>query len=679
LSTSQPTGSLTTALRHAVRLLASKPGLAEAQAREILAAVPGNPQALLILARARAAQDDWSGARDVLGVLCRSHPTDAGAQAELGAVLGRLGDTPGAIVALERAVTLSPKLAGAWRELGDQRLLGGDAKGADEAYAQHILASANDPHLLEAARALCENRLAVAERLLRDFLKQHPTDVAAIRMLAETGSRLGRYEDAENLLARCLELAPNFRMARQNYATVLYRQNKAMEAIAEADRLLDEEPDNPGFRALKAAALGQVGDYAQAVLNYEQLLKTHPGQPKAWMSYGHALKALGRQKDCIDAYSRSVKLLPSLGEAWWSLANLKTLRFDGEDVAVMQAQLARSDLNDEDRWHLHFALGKALEDEGAWSESFRHYQEGNRLRRAALDYDADDITDHVRRSCAFFTREFFAGRSGWGSPAPDPILIVGLPRAGSTLVEQILASHSQVEGTMELPDIVSIARRLGGKLKRSDRSAYPEMLADLDSGAVNALGEEYLAHTQIYRRLGKPFFIDKMPNNFAHVGLIHLILPNAKIIDARRHPLACSFALFKQHFARGQGFSYSLDDIARYYTDYAALMAHFDAMLPGRMHRVLYEQLIDNFESEVRRLLDYCGLPFEESCLRFYENARPVRTASSEQVRLPIFTDSLHQWRHYEAWLEPLQTALAPVLSDYPAPASIREPAGNRH
>jgi predicted Zn-dependent protease len=666
-----PTGTLKTALEHAVRLLASRPDLAEAQAREILAVVPGNPQALIILARALAAQTDVQGARDILRDLCTSQPKDGVAQAELGSVLVRMGDTAGAIAALERAVALSPKLPGAWRELGDQRLLAGDAKGADDAYAQHILASANDPHLLEAARALCDNKLAIAERLLREFLKQHPTDVAAIRMLAETGSRLGRYEDAEKLLARCLELAPNFRMARQNYATVLYRQNKAAEAIAEADQLLAEEPDNPGFRALKAAALGQVGRYAEAVENYERLLRTHPNQPKAWMSYGHALKALGRQQDCVAAYRKSMALLPSLGEAWWSLANLKTLRLASEDIATMNAQLARSDLNEEDRWHLHFGLGKALEDEERYSESFSHYSEGNRLRRLALDYEADEITDHVQRSCALFTRGFFGQRDGWGSSAPDPIFIVGLPRAGSTLIEQILASHSQVEGTMELPDIVSIARRLGGKMKRSDASAYPEALAQLDSEEVRALGEEYLSRTRIHRHLGRPYFIDKMPNNFAHAGLIHLILPKAKIIDARRHPMACSFALFKQHFARGQGFSYSLDDIARYYTDYATLMAHFDSVLPGRVHRMSYERVVEDVEGEVRRLLDYCGLPFEESCLRFYENARPVRTASSEQVRLPIFTDSLDQWSHYEGWLGPLKTALAQVLSDYPGPRAF--------
>jgi len=660
-------------------MLVSRPDLAEAQAREILAVIPDNPQALLVLARARAAQGDVAAARDILRDVCGSHPKDAVAQVELGTLLARMGDTTGAIAALERAVVLSPKLAHAWRELGDQRFLAGDSKGADAAYAQHILVSANNPHLLEAARALCDNKLAVAEHLLRDFLRQYPTDVAAIRMLAETGSRLGRYEDAEKLLARCLELAPNFRMARQNYATVLYRQNKAVEAIAEADRLLADEPDNPGFRALKAAALGQIGEYGQAVENYERLLKTHPNQPKAWMSYGHALKALGRQNDCIAAYRRSVELLPSLGEAWWSLANLKTLRFTRDDLALMKAQLALPSANDEDRWHLYFALGKALEDEAAYAESFGHYLEGNRLRRLSLDYDADEITDHVKRSRAFFTREFFADRNGWGSPAPDPIFIVGLPRAGSTLIEQILASHSRVEGTMELPDIVSIARRLGGKFKRSDPSGYPEMLADLDSDAVEALGDEYLARTQVHRRLGRPNFIDKMPNNFAHAGLVHLILPKARIIDVRRHPLACSFALFKQHFARGQGFSYDLQDIARYYVDYAALMAHFDSVLPCRIHHVFYERLIEDVEGEVRRLLDYCGLPFEDSCLRFYENVRPVRTASSEQVRLPLFTDSLEQWRHYEAWLEPLKAALAPVLSDYPSPAGFGEMPRPRH
>jgi tetratricopeptide (TPR) repeat protein len=629
-----PTGSLATALAHAARLLGRRPELAEAQAREILAVVPRGPEALLILARALAAQ----------------------------------GKTEAAIATLLGATEIQPNAAQLWRELGDLQLPAGDAEGADAAYARHILASVNDPVLIEAARELCANRLAVAERLLRGFLKAHPTDVAAIRMLAETGARLGRYEDAENLLARCLELAPGFRIARQNYATVLYRQNKAAEAITETDLLLKDDPGNAGVRALKAAALGQIGEYAQAVTNYEKLLADQPAQPKAWMSYGHALKALGRQEDCIAAYRRSIALLPQLGEAWWSLANLKTFQFFADDISQMKAQLSREGLSAEDRWHLHFALGKALEDEQNYNESFTHYREGNRLRREKLDYDAADIGDHVARSRAFFTREFFAAREDTGCPAPDPIFIVGLPRSGSTLAEQILASHSAVEGTMELPDVVSIARQLGGKMKRSDVSAYPEMLAELDGEALRKLGEEYLSRTRIHRRLGRPHFIDKMPNNFAHAGLIHLILPNAKIIDVRRHPLACCFSLFKQHFARGQGFSYDLADIGRYYLDYTKLMAHFDSVLPGRIHRVCYEELVASPETEIRTLLAHCGLPFEAACLSFHTNPRPVRTASSEQVRRPIFVEGMEQWRNYEEWLEPLKTLLAPVLAVWPHP-----------
>jgi tetratricopeptide (TPR) repeat protein len=613
-TTTFSTRSLATALRHALRLLQTKPELAETQAREILLVHPLHPAAQTILAEARAAQ----------------------------------------------------ALPHAWRELGDFRRKAGDKKGADAAYANHISAATGDPQLLEAGRALAENRLAFAERMLRQYLKLYPTDIAAIRMLAETGSRLGRYEDAEKLLARCLEIAPRFTMARQNYATVLYRQNKAAEAIAQADILLADEPSNPGFRALKAAALGQIGEYGKAVAIYQLLLNDCPNEPKAWMSYGHSLRALGRQKDCVAAYRRSVALSPGLGEAWWSLANIKTYRLTTEDIAEMEKQLTRSELSDEDRWHLHFALGKAFEDGRFWSPSFEHYRDGNKLRRKAIDYDASETTAHAVRSQAFFTRAFFAERSAWGLPARDPIFIVGLPRAGSTLIEQILASHSAVEGTMELPDIASMARRLGGKMKRSDRSSYPEILAGLDAAELKSLGEEYLARTNIHRRLGRSRFIDKMPNNFAHMGLIRLMLPNAKIIDARRHPLACCFSLFKQHFARGQGFSYDLTEIGGYYLDYDSLMTHFDSVLSGRIYRVFYEQMVAEPEREIRRLLDYCELPYEHSCLRFYENERPVRSASSEQVRQPLFHESLDQWRYYEEWLAPLKAVLAPVLATYP-------------
>ena len=666
----EPTGTLEVALAHAGRLLAADPATAEAQAREILQAVPGNPQALLVLAAALRMSGREPAALEVIAPLAQAAAEWALAQMELGLTLAGLGRNRPAIEALMRATRLEPGLSDAWRALGDQLAIVGDERGADDAYARQIKASVKDPELLEAASALCDNRLAVAERQLRDFLKRRPTDVAAIRMLAETGARLGRYDDAQVLLERCLELAPGFVAARYNYATVLHRQNKASEAIAQADLLLAREPRNAGYRNLKAAALVRIGEYEQAIAHYDGLLQDHPTQPLGWMSYGHALKTVGRTGDSIGAYRRSIELLPRLGEAWWSLANLKTFRFTAADIEAMRTQLERSDLGPEDGYHLHFALGKAFEDAGAYAESFDHYRQGNALRRAAVDYDPEETAGHVRRSKELFTPAFFAARAGVGSRAPDPIFIVGLPRAGSTLIEQILSSHSMVEGTMELPDVIGIAKRLGGRRRRSDVSSYPEALADLKPDEFRVLGEEFLDRTRIQRKLGRPFFIDKMPNNFAHIGLIHLMLPEARIVDARRHPLGCGFSGFKQHFARGQTFTYDLGEIGRYYADYVELMDHFDRVLPGRIHRVIYERMVEDPEAEVRRLLDYCGLPFEAGCLRFHENERAVRTASSEQVRQPIFTDAVEHWRNYEPWLDPLKAALGATLDAYPsAPA----------
>ncbi|WP_309644415.1 sulfotransferase [Phenylobacterium sp.] len=662
----EPVGTLATALAHAARLLPSDPHLAEAQSREILKVAPQHPDAVTLLAAALRRQGRSTAALEVLDSLAATRPDLAQIQFETGLARMSLGDGPGAIAALERAVALAPNHAQAWRALGDQFTLADRFDDADMAYAHHIKASTHDPRLVEAATALCDGQLAVAERQLRAFLKAYPTDVAAIRMLAETGLRLGRYDDAEALLARALELAPSFAAARQNYATVLYRQNKAVEAIAQIDRLLLDDPRNPGHRNLKAAALGRIGEYEAAIEVYGGVLADFPGQPKVWMSYGHALKTVGRQAEAVEAYRRCLAIEPGLGEAYWSLANLKTVRFADVDVAAMQGQLARTDISNEDRFHLHFALGKALEDARRYEEAFGHYDQGAALRRAGLDYDSDETADHAARSKTLLTPAFFAARAGQGAQAPDPIFIVGLPRAGSTLIEQILSSHSQVEGTQELPDIISMARRLGGKPNAERRTDYPEALAALTPGELKALGEEYLARAQVHRKLGRPFFIDKMPNNFAHLGLIHLALPNAKVIDARRHPLGCCFSAFKQHFARGQRFTYGLEDLGRYYSDYVGLMSHFDAVLPGRVHRVIYEEMVADPEAQVRALLDHCGLPFEDACLRFYENDRAVRTASSEQVRQPIYSDAADHWRNFEPWLGPLKASLGRVLETYP-------------
>ena len=660
------TGTLELALAHAARLLESDAVLAGEQAAEILRVVDGHPVALRLLAAAKATQGDLPGALDILQSLVQAQPNWAAAQLDLGLALGRSGRGQEAIDALRRALALKPDLPQAWRALGDHLMAAGEQEAADAAYASHVLHSTSDPRLLAAATALVENRIPLAETLLREHLKQAPTDVAAIRMFAEVAARMDRIEDALQLLARCLELAPSFHAARQNYALLLHRSNQPEQALVEIERLLAEEPEHPGYRNLKAVVLCRIGDYEPAIDLYADLLAQYPRNPKVWMSYGHALKTAGHGQRAIDAYRRSLALEPSFGEVWWSLANLKTFRFGADDLAAMRAQLARADLSEDDRLHLEFAVGKALEDAGEYESSFRHYAQGNAIRRSQLHYSADDTSERVRHIRQRYTGEFFTARAGAGSPARDPIFIVGLPRAGSTLIEQILSSHSQVEGTMELPEVTSITRMLRGQGDADSTMPYHAVLAGLDADALRALGERYLAHTRIQRKTAAPLFIDKMPNNFMHIGLIHLMLPNATIIDARRHPLACCFSGFKQHFARGQSFSYSLDDMGRYYRDYVALMAHFDAVLPGRVHRVFYERMVEDTEGEVRRLLDHCGLPFEESCLRFFENARPVRTASSEQVRQPIYREGVDHWQHYAPWLATLEQALGAVLGRYP-------------
>ncbi|MCJ0825174.1 sulfotransferase [Luteimonas sp. 50] len=539
-----------------------------------------------------------------------------------------------------------------------------ESKASVEGALRHAVA---DPVLLEAGRALVDNDIPHAETLLRERLRRSPTDVAAIRMLAEVAARIGRYEDATHLLERCLELAPGFAAARQNYAMVLHRSNRPQEALAEVERLLASDPDNPGYRNLRAVVLCRTGDFDEAIELYEGILADHPGQSRVWLSQGHALKTAGQAGRAIAAYRRCIDIEPGFGDAWWSLANLKTFRFDDADLATMRAQLGRTDLGDEDRLHLDFALGKALEDRGEYADAFAHYSRGNALRLVRTPYSADANSARLQRATEIYTSDFFQARAGYGVAAADPIFIVGMPRAGSTLVEQILSSHPLVEGTMELPELTSLTRVLRLQGAGDGPARYHEVLAGLDADAVRELGERYLERTRIQRKSGAPFFIDKMPNNFAHIGLIRLALPDAKVIDVRRHPLACGFSLFKQQFARGQDFSYSLGDIGRYYRDYVGLMAHFDQALPGYVHRVAYEALVEDTETEVRRLLDHCGLPFAPQCLRFFENDRPVRTASSEQVRQPIYRAGVDHWTHFEPWLEPLKAALGPVLDAWPA------------
>nr|WP_246167415.1 sulfotransferase [Sphingomonas piscis] len=500
-----------------------------------------------------------------------------------------------------------------------------------------------------------------AERLLKPHLKERPFDVRAIRMLAELAARIGRMRDAETLLRRAIEIAPNFTAARANLALVLSRMGRPAEAMDLLDVVFEEEPDAIGHLNLKAATLGRLGDFNEAIRIYEEVLERAPGQPRVWLSYGHMLKTLGRQTEGVEAYRRAIELKPELGEAWWSLANLKTIRFDDKDIEAMQTALAYDGISEEDRFHLEFALGKAMHDRRRADDAFAHYQRGNALRRQRQPFRSGDLTRTVDKCLELLTPELL-NREG-GCEKADPIFIVGMPRAGSTLIEQILSSHPLVEGTSELPDLPVIAREQG---------SYPAASTTLTANQSRLAGEEYLQRASVQRRTHRPYFVDKLPNNWLFVPFIQLVLPNAKIIDARRHPLGCCMSNYRQHFARGQDFTYDLEDVGQYYRDYVRLMAHVDAAVPGRVHRVIYERMVTDTEAEVRRLLAYCGLEFDPACLSFYETERPVRTASSEQVRQPIYKAAMEEWQPYSDYLGPLRQALGSVLDSYPeVPASL--------
>jgi tetratricopeptide (TPR) repeat protein len=582
-----------------------------------------------------------------------------------------LNGQPGAALAQAQAIIDEVPTSAAAHRLAAQALRAlGRKEEAEAAALAAVSATVHDEAMVAAALALSENRLPDAEGALRGRLREDATDVAAIRMLAEVAGRLGRYEDAEKLLSRALQLAPGFGAARANLATVYYKQNRFAEAANTLDAVLGEDPGNPAHANLRAAALGRIGGYDEALALYEELTRRFPDHAKLWMSYGHMLKTVGRQDEGIAAYRRGLAADPGLGEIWWSLANLKTIRFDKRDRHEMEASLVAAepdrDARADDRLHLHFALGKAYDDAGQHEPAFRHYVAGNAIRSAQLGYRATETSAAVDAIIAACTPDFFAARAGAGHPAPDPIFILGMPRAGSTLIEQILSCHSAIEGTMELPDIPALALGLGREAKQDGRR-WIEALAETPHEQLADLGAAFLDRTAVQRKTAKPFYIDKLPNNWLYTAFIRLILPNAKIIDARRHPLDCCFSNFRQHFAKGQAFSYGLTDVGTYYRDYVRLMAHIDAVQPGRVHRVIHETLLDDPEAEVRALLAWLEQPFEEACMRFHANARAVRTASSEQVRRPINRDGVGQWQPYEKWLDALKDALGPLLATYPA------------
>lgn len=536
----------------------------------------------------------------------------------------------------------------------------GNLRGANDAYATALRLSPLDKELLDAALALQAERLAEAETRLRRRLHRLPGDVAALRMLAELGSRLGRYEDAARLLGRCLELYPGFLDARGQLARIYLRQGRADRALELADRLLESQPSNHNWLLVRAGALAGLGRNENAISIYGDLLEQRPDQPLGWLNFGHALKTVGRQAEAVTAYRRALVLRPALGEAWWSLANLKTVRFGDDERAAMRAALTAQEIDKRDQIHLNFALGKAEEDSGQYEAAFKHYARANDLRRAQIGYSSERMHEEVQEAIET-ARQVLPSRAALRCEAHDPVFVIGMPRSGSTLIEQILASHDRVEGTAELPHIPALMRRLR---EENGHRSMAETLAGLTDARCRDLGEEYLALAAAQRRTGKPFFIDKLPNNWIHLAFIRLILPFAKVIDARRHPMACGWSMYRQHFARGQGFTYSLSDIGTYYKDYTRLMAVVDEVDPSAVIRVQYERLVTNSDNEIGNLLTRLGLEHDSKCWRFWENKRAVRTPSSEQVRQPIYATGLDDWRHFERCLTPLRVALGDAVQD---------------
>ncbi|MFL5239856.1 MAG: sulfotransferase [Rhizomicrobium sp.] len=512
----------------------------------------------------------------------------------------------------------------------------------------------------DAARLVQQGQLETGAKPLQAFLTKHPNDVGGLFLVAEIARQKGRLADAASLFARCAELQPDFTAARFRCANTFLDIGRPHAALAQAGELLKRDPENPVFRALKAMALELADDFAGSAALWREVVAVG-APPDCWVRYAHTLRALGQREESIAACRQAITRDPGFGRAWWALATRNTFHFTDADIAEMEKQIARTELAPENRVPLFFALGKAYADRGSYTKSFAAYARGNAQHRFRIQHNPGVLTAYVGRCKALFTNEFFRARKGAGHDSRTPIFLVGMLRSGSTLVEQIVASHSQVEGTRELFGIAPVAQHVQREFTPRLKLPYPEVLGALDPAEFNALGERYLESVRPFRRLERPHLIDKMGNNFTHLGLIHLMLPNAKIVDVRRHPLACGWSNFTQYYANGQNETYRLADFAALYRDYAALMAHFESVLPGRVHRVDYEHLVADPETEIRRLLDYLELPFEESCLAFHENARAVSTVSSEQVRSPLYKEALDHWRHYEPWLGPLKSALGPL------------------
>ncbi|GEN98520.1 hypothetical protein NSE01_03530 [Novosphingobium sediminis] len=660
---------LRAALDAAAQRVETAPDSALADAERALRVVPGLPPALFISAQALRRLGRSAEACARLALIPGGPRRPAMVLWEHAQAASEAGQAGTAIEALEALTQVQPGVASGWFLLAAELRKAGRDEDAWRADLSAVHAASRDPELLKAAAAIHDGKLDEADTMLRARAERLPNDPVGTRMLGEVHWRRGDMAEALQLVERAVALAPGFDLARDFLVRLLMQLNRLPDALHHAETLARSPVKAAGAELILASVLVRLGEQERARGIYEHLLEMQPEQPLLWQNLGHVLKTLGEQGEAIAAYRAAVTHQPSLGEAWWSLANLKTVKLGAEDIARMEAalgELAEGKGREEDVFHLHFSLGKAFEDAGDAARAFEHYDKGNKLRRTLIRYDADEFAADVDAAASTFTAPFLAAMGEGGAPAEDAIFIVGLPRSGSTLVEQILSSHSAIEGTMELSEMMTIAARLQSRVDEGEFADFGTMVRSLTATDRRRLGEEYIERTRVHRKTDRPRFTDKMPNNWQHVGLIRLILPNAKIVDARRHPMSCCFSGWKQHFARGQTFTYDFTEIGRYYRDYVRLMAHYDAAAPGAVHRVIYERMVAETEGEVRRLLDYLGLPFEEGCLEFHRNTRAVRTASSEQVRRPIYTDAVEHWRAYAPWLGPLEAALGDVATSYP-------------
>ncbi|MFT5611423.1 MAG: tetratricopeptide (TPR) repeat protein [Arenicella sp.] len=634
--------------------------------KTLLKVSPAHRDALYYLAVCQRRQNDNQGSLNSLTALISSNPEYGRAYQERGYNYEALGQTHESNASFQTAVEKNAALLASWKKLKQYYR---DSQLDDKAHeaSQHVQWLTKLPPQLRTVSSLIhEEKLFIAEQICRQYLKENPHHGEAMRLLAEIGGKLQILDDAEFLLESCVEFYPDYQRARLDYVQVLHRRQKFGQALQQAQILNTASPENTHFEIALASENQAVGNFEQALAIYQRVidrnnsakLPNRGDNHAVYAAQGHALKTIGRTDQAIDSYRSAYQRKADFGDAYWSLANLKTYQFTEAELSNMRSQVDEPKTSNHDKVQLCFALGKALEDRQEFAESFEFYQRGNTLKRQQSQYRPERIEAEFELQKKIFKQDFFADHQSSGFESRAPIFIVGLPRAGSTLLEQILASHSQVDGTMELANIIGLAHRLGGRRTAKQGGRYPSILTEMTDQNLRKFGEDFIKDTQIHRQ-GGAFFIDKMPNNFRHIPLIRSILPNAKIIDARREPMACCFSGFKQLFAEGQEFTYGLDLIGRYYSAYIDLMAHWDHVQPGAILRVQHEDVLLDLESQVRRILDYCELPFEQQCLEFHKTERAVRTPSSEQVRQPIYTTAMQQWENYDEFLQPLKDNLS--------------------